>query len=137
MKAGVAPAVRFVWALPWTLFGLCFLPFAAPWTNGRVRWVAGVFELHGRGIDWCLRHLTLLPGGAAAITFGNTVLGRDAEALESTRSHERVHVRQYGRWGLFFVPAYVIASAWLKLRGRDAYRENPFEVEAYAKEDCG
>ena len=32
----------------------------------------------------------------------------------------------------FEIPAYLGASAYLFLRGRDAYRDNPFEVEAYA-----
>ena len=36
-----------------------------------------------------------------------------------------------GRWGLLFVPAYLACSAWLWLRGYDAYLDNPFEVEAY------
>ena len=36
------------------------------------------------------------------------------------------------RWGILFVPAYLSASVYLYFRGRDAYRDNPFEVEAYA-----
>jgi hypothetical protein len=52
------------------------------------------------------------PGGALAITFGHVVLARDEAALTLTRMHERVHVRQYERWGPAFIPAYVLASAW-------------------------
>ena len=96
--------------------------------------VDGVLELHGRGIAWVLRHLVPIRGGAAAMTFAHVVIGRDAECLESTREHERVHVRQYERWGILFYPAYLLASLWLLLRGRDAYLENPFEREAYGFE---
>ena len=46
---------------------------------------------------------------------------------------ERVHVRQYERWGPFFLPAYFACSLAALARGRDAYRANPFEKEAFEK----
>ena len=55
------------------------------------------------------------------------------DLFAKTRAHERVHVRQCERWGPLFVPAYLGVSLWLMARGRDAYRDNPFEVEAYAE----
>ena len=66
------------------------------------------------------------------MTMGHVVFGQTDAALDITRRHEHVHVRQYERWGPLFVPAYLAASALLYLRGRDGYRENPFEIEAYA-----
>jgi len=30
----------------------------------------------------------------------------------------------------FFVPAYLLCSLLLRLRGRDGYRDNPFEIRA-------
>lgn len=93
--------------------------------------VDGVLEVHGPLLAWLLTHVTLVPGGAAAITFGHVVLGRDRGALESTRAHERVHVRQCETWGPLFVPAYLLASLWAVLRGRHPYLQNWFEVEAY------
>jgi hypothetical protein len=69
------------------------------------------------------------------MTLGHAVFGRDRAALDLTRQHEHVHVRQYSRWGLFFIPADLGWSSWLYLRGRDGYRDNPFEVEAYAEDD--
>jgi hypothetical protein len=30
-----------------------------------------------------------------------------------------------------FIPAYLLTSLYLKVRGRDAYRDNPFEREAF------
>ncbi|MGL5096793.1 MAG: hypothetical protein ACRDD1_14455, partial [Planctomycetia bacterium] len=71
---------------------------------------------------------------AAALTLGHVVLGRDRARLDATRAHEAVHVRQYETWGPFFIPLYLGLSAVLYLRGRDAYRENPFEREAYDQE---
>ena len=65
------------------------------------------------------------------MTLGHVVLGRDREALEWSRAHERVHVRQCERWGPFFLPAYGVASLIAMSRGERAYRDNAFEREAY------
>ena len=45
--------------------------------------------------------------------------------------HETVHVRQFERWGLLMGPAYLLASFVLWIAGRQPYRDNPFEREAY------
>jgi hypothetical protein len=126
----------YVWVLPTSAVGLCFVPLAL---LGRRRgWavVDGVLELHGPAIALILRYCTLLPGGASAITFGHVVLARDAASHERTRAHERVHVRQCQRWGPLFIPAYLTASLIAKLRGGNAYRDNAFEREAYAATDA-
>jgi hypothetical protein len=120
---------RYIWALPNSIIGLLFWP-SLLFTNGRARAVDGVLELHGPFIAWVLRHLVPLPGGAAAITLGHVVLGRDADALSATRVHERVHVRQYERWGPLFIPAYLIAAMWAALAGTGAYQGNYFERAA-------
>jgi hypothetical protein len=62
------------------------------------------------------------------------VLGTSRAALDATRAHERVHVRQYERWGPLFVPLYLAASIWAAVNGGDAYYDNPFEREAWAVE---
>ncbi|QOV87344.1 hypothetical protein [Humisphaera borealis] len=123
----------YAWALPTTAVGLLFVPAAL--IGGRLRWVDGVLELHGGGVRYFLEHGTLLPGGASAMTLGHVVLGRDQAALDRTRSHERVHVRQVERWGPLFLPAYVVASIVAAVRGRDAYRDNMFEREAFADDE--
>ena len=114
-----------LWPLPYTLVGIA----VGLLLGGRFRTVDGVIEVHGPAIARLLKRLPVSP---LAITLGHLVFGRDAAALRLTRDHERVHVRQYERWGLLFVPAYLIASAAIYLRGRDGYRANPFEIEAYA-----
>ena len=65
------------------------------------------------------------------MTLGHVILGASEADLDAARRHEQVHVRQYERWGPLFIPAYLAASAWLWLRGRDPYRDNPFERQAY------
>ena len=120
-----------LWTSPNTALGLCFVP-AALLSGGRVRRVEGVLEVHGPAVAWLLRWGSVLPGGVAAVTFGHVVVGRDAQTLDRTRRHERVHVRQYERWGPFFLPAYLLASVAALARGGDAYRDNRFEREAYA-----
>jgi len=65
------------------------------------------------------------------MTLGHTVLGLTGAGLDVVRNHELVHVRQFERWGPFLIPAYLLASLVLWLRGRDAYHDNPFEVEAF------
>lgn len=78
------------------------------------------------------RFLQRCPQEPIAMTLGHTVIGQTAAALDLTRRHELVHVRQYEHWGPFFIPAYLLCSLWQWLRGRDPYRDNPFEVEAFA-----
>jgi hypothetical protein len=125
-------AVIYLWVLPTTAVGFP-LTIAALLSGGRARWVEGVLEVHGGLATLYLRHVVSLwlRGGASAMTLGHIVLGVSYEALEVTRSHERVHVRQCERWGPFFIPAYLLASAYQWSRGRQAYRENPFEREAF------
>lgn len=119
-------AVKYLWALPTTCAGL---PFAL--LNPRTcRVVNGVLEIHGGCAKWFLQHCTILDGGAAAMTLGHIVIAIDQNALDHTRTHERVHVRQCERWGPFFLPAYLLCSAYLLLRRRDAYLDNPFEIAA-------
>ena len=118
----------YLWALPTTLVGVLFIPAAL--MGGSAQWKDGVLELYGGGVQWFLRHCTLLKGGAAAMTLGHIVLGLDRQTLERTRTHERVHVRQCERWGPFFIPAYLICSLYVLLKGKNAYLDNPFEVAA-------
>lgn len=122
--ASVLSIAAYLWAGPNTCFGIVM-----GWLlGGQFEIVQGVIEVHGRHVAATLRRLWL---PAMAITLGHCVLGQTRGGLDATRAHERVHVRQYERWGVFFIPAYLAAWAWLSCLGRDGYRENPFEVQAY------
>lgn len=125
-------ALVYLWVSPATALGLLFAPLSML-GGGRVRVVRGVIEIHGPIVRLFLRRCVPIPGGASAMTLGHVVIARDQQCLDLSRDHERVHVRQYERWGPLFVPAYLLASAVIKLRGGDAYLDNPFEREAYGR----
>lgn len=114
---------RVLWAAPNTLIGLALGLLLLP-LGARIRQVGGALEIAA------LRQPPRRPWPFAAITFGHVILGTHAQALERLRAHERVHVRQCERWGVLFLPAYLLAGAWQGLRGRNVYWDNPFEVEA-------
>lgn len=129
----MSPLVRpliYLWALPTTSVGLVATALTLV-TGGRARWHTGVLEVRGGFSAFFLRRLVPLPGGATAITLGHVVLARDAAAHESTRAHERIHVKQCERWGPLFIPAYLTMALILKVRGKDSYHDNPFEREAF------
>jgi hypothetical protein len=119
-----------LWAFPTTLVGLPFAALAVA-TGGHIARVDGVLEARG---GWVSRLLRRLPIGrqGCAVTLGHVVLGTSRSTLAATRAHERVHVAQCERWGPLFLPAYAAASLWAWLRGRDPYRDNRFEREAFA-----
>ena len=131
----ILAVLRTLWTLPTTMVGLFIGGLCTPF-GSRWQFHTGVLECHGGAVAWLLEHATLLEGGAMAITFGDVVLGRSKAALDLTRTHERVHVRQCHRWGPLFIPAYLTASVIAWLRRQDPYRANPFEREAYAVSDA-
>jgi hypothetical protein len=115
----------YAWAAPTTLMGLAGVVLAE-----HVAVVDGVLEGHGPQIGRAF-DLVAPRRSIVAMTLGHVVLARSRAALDATRAHERVHVRQCERWGPFFVPAYVAASVAARLRGGDAYFDNRFEREAW------
>jgi hypothetical protein len=121
--------VRYIWAAPTTAIGLLVV-LVSCW-RVRARVVDGVLEAHGPVLAWLLTHLTLVRGGVAAMTLGHVVIARDHQALELTRAHERVHVRQCEVWGPLFLPAYFASSLFALARGGHFYFDNRFETEAY------
>lgn len=129
--AAIRRILAYIWASPYTLLGLaiggvglCF--------GGRAQRRRGVIEFHSGGARWFVRHL---PHGefTLAFTLGHTVLGQTEAALDISRDHEHVHVRQYERWGPLMGPVYLGWSAYLWLRGGRPYLDNPFEREAYGE----
>jgi len=115
------------WAAPTTALGLLAGGLALA-TGGRARWRRPVVEFHGGFVSWFLARM---PNQPIAMTLGHTVLGATAAALDITRDHELVHVRQCERWGPLFLPAYLACSLVLWVARRDPYYDNPFEREAY------
>jgi hypothetical protein len=112
------------------MLGLILAPIAVL-QGGNIQVVNGVLEVHGGIVTRLLRRGLPWVGPGAAMTLGHVVLGCDAMCLQKSRSHERVHVRQYERWGPMFIPAYLLLCLYLYLRGRHPYFDHPFEREAF------
>jgi hypothetical protein len=68
-----------------------------------------------------------------AITLGRDIFSwRQLDECEL--AHELCHVRQWKANGLRYVPRYLAASRAAKAAGKDSYRDNAFEAEAYRVE---
>ena len=133
MKRAVLLPASYLWASPNTMLGLCFLPLALL-SGGKVQRVSGVLEIYGGFTTFFLSRMLAI--NASAMTLGHVVLGQSRELLDYTRNHERVHVRQYQRWGPAFLPAYFLSSGYAWWCGKRAYLDNRFEREAYAIAPC-
>jgi hypothetical protein len=73
--------------------------------------------------DRGLAHLILTRRGYVAITLGHVIVFT-REPTDGLWRHELVHVDQYRRYGLAFLPLYLRAYA------RHGYAAHPFEREA-------
>ncbi len=120
-----------LWASPYTLLGL-FVGLVGVCTGGRARRRGRVIEFYGGGVKWLSQRF---PDGqfTLALTLGHTILGPTDAALDISRDHEMVHVRQYEGWGPLMGPAYLGCSLVLWLMRRRPYHDNPFERQAYAE----
>ncbi|MEX2188561.1 MAG: hypothetical protein WD875_17265 [Pirellulales bacterium] len=121
--------LAFAWASPYTLVGAS-IGFVGLCTGGHARRRGRIVEFYGGAVKWFITHL---PNGqfTLAMTLGHTVLGQSDASLDVAREHEMIHVRQYERWGIFFGPAYLLASLAVWISGGRVYRDNAFEREAY------
>jgi hypothetical protein len=135
-KMSLLRLVKYLWTAPNTLLGLALLPSALSGRGG-VQVVCGVMEVNSALIAVLFDRLLHRWGPISAITLGHVILGRSHEALEVTRVHERIHVRQYENWGPFFIPCYLLSSLLAYRRGDDPYRDNRFEREAYEQAGGG
>jgi hypothetical protein len=121
--------LRYLWAAPYTVLGL-LLGAVGVLFGATARRHHGVVEIYGGRLGQALGRLPDLLH-FSAMTLGHVILAVDRSALAQLRLHEHVHVRQYERWGPLFLPAYLLSSLLQLLRGRNPYRENHFERQAY------
>ncbi len=132
MTPRIVRIAKLAWAGPCSLVGLAFA-LAVLLCGGRGRRNAGTLEVslhrNGSAEGWLLRALPF-----RAITLGHVIVAATPRELARLRAHELIHVRQYERWGPLFFFAYAASSLWQLLRGRRAYWDNHFEVEARASE---
>ncbi len=121
--------VRYMWAAPASAVGLVLLLVARA-AGATVAPLDGTLEVGGGRIALFIARLPQFMR-FNAITFGHVILGIDHDVLAQCRTHERVHVRQYERWGVLFFPLYLGSSLVELLRGRNPYWNNYFERQAY------
>ena len=121
--------LKILWASPYSALGVA-VGVLGMISGGRGRFRKGAVEFYGGATAWLVRRLPPGPG-TQGMTLGHVILGQTAEGLDDCSDHERVHVRQFERWGPIMGPAYLLSSLWLWWAGRDAYLDNPFEREAY------
>jgi hypothetical protein len=117
--------LRYLWALPVTMAGLV-LALASQLTGGSERVREGIIAVSG-GISAMLLYPSRLHRGGAAMTLGHVIIARDKKCLSQSWNHERHHVRQFEKWGLFLIPACWLVGFVLRFRGYDPYLDNPFE----------
>ena len=122
-------SLAYGWAFPTTCIGLLAGGLTLI-SGGHAQIRRGTIEFHGGFSRWFGRKR-----GFAAMTLGHVVIGRDPQCLDACRDHEAVHVRQVERWGPFFIPAYLLASAWAWKKGQHYYLDNVFELEAYGEDE--
>lgn len=119
-----------VWALPLTLPGL-LLAIPILLARGHLRLIltpTPAAIVSGPFADFLLaRH----PFGAmCAMAIGHIIIAEQQGLTRQILTHELTHVRQAALWGILFPFAYLAASLWARLHGRDAYWHNVFEIEA-------
>jgi len=128
---GTVRVIRYLWAAPCSLMGL-LLAFVAFLCGASVRKFSGTLEVAGGRFGFWISRLPF-SWRFYAITLGHVIIGESHAMLLAHREHERVHVRQYERWGILFIPLYCISSLLQYCHGRDSYHENRFEREACSR----
>lgn len=124
--------IAYAWVAPNTALGL-LLGLVMISLGGKVHFIDGVAEFHGGWVGNFFASRSH-PFCFGAITVGHVILATCHNELSALRAHEHVHVRQYERWGIFFLPTYALSSLWELCHGRNGYWNNCFEKQAYAEE---
>ena len=119
----------YLWVVPVSFLGL-LIALVARGSGGSLAIVDGVLEAAGGWPARIMRRGFPFSGAVSALTLGHVVIGISSGALHATRAHERVHVRQFERWGMLLLVAYPAAGVLAWLKGRHPYYDNHFEREA-------
>lgn len=120
----------YLWAAPISLLGLALGILSLP-GGCTLRVKEGVLECAGGRILSALLSALGRNMQIQAITLGHVVLARNNETMQALRFHERIHVKQYERWGLLFLPLYFGSSLLALIVGKDPYFDNHFEKAAF------
>ena len=126
----VISLIGILWALPLSLLGV-LLALPVWLAHGRIYSVSAAVPallVHGRLGDRLLARHPF--GPMAAMAIGHIIIVRQHGLTPHILRHELTHVRQAACWGVLFPFAYLAASAWALLQGRQAYWHNHFEIAA-------
>lgn len=119
----------FVWALPITVFGFLYV------------WLLGAKWMGLEPQDWSLHYLCPENGrgqkflhrfNIGAQTVGSLIVYAQVPGARMVK-HERVHVRQCMKFGVFHMLFYWTLSVLAWMYGQDIYRGNDAEEEARDK----
>ncbi len=131
---GRHPRNRDLWrGIPGDIMGLMVMRgcgIAAPTSQVESGEVTALLVEDPRVERWFRIHL--MP--VRAQTVGNYIFARETVS-PAILAHECEHIRQWERFGPFFLAAYLGSSALAFLRGRRPYWDNHFEAAARASAD--
>ena len=119
---------KVIWAAPCSIIGLAVAASIVA-LGGKAKYSSIALEVTFRPSEaQCRKLARMLP--FHAITLGHVIIAVTEHDLNCLRAHELIHVQQYERWGVAFFVAYAASSIWQLLKGRKAYWDNYFEVQA-------
>ena len=126
-KNSIVKILAFLWILPYGIIGtLAALLFWAL-RQARPRIKDGAIDLSVNG--WLGKKFSAADWGAFTLSWTILYWGDDQAADPGVRKHERQHVHQALRYGILYPIVYLIYGM------QHGYKNNPFELEAYAKQD--
>src|SRR6476661_5497934 len=97
VRRAIKKTCLIAWASPYSAAGV-LIGVVGILTGGKGRMRAGALEFYGGATAWLVRHLPT-GRGTLGMTLGHVIIGQTAHGLDQCSSHERVHVRQFERWG--------------------------------------
>lgn len=131
---GAWRSLRHAWrALPGDLMGLMVMRGCGIRTSSRIVDAGDVSAVLVENPD-IGRYFDVQMMPVQAQTLGRCVFAR-GPIPEHTLEHEIEHIRQWQRFGPFYLPLYFASSGVALLRGRRPYWDNRFEVAARLRAD--
>lgn len=129
--------IGWIWLLPVHIAGLFwFLPMLIKGNFENVWW-----DWNWWCLNWNLKDDSKFVKesmeGWWGFVIGNNIVYVNDDPLDAHYDykhmiHEQQHVKQNYLFGMFFYPAYMLATAYIYLfqHGKHSYHDNPFEVNA-------
>ena len=124
-----------LWASPITL--LCFLFYIGPfWIFKWIKYeewseLAWVWTLSPKAPEWLQKKWKTRRGESCGAFIIMKKHPESSEELTKSLIHEKEHIKQMMRFGIFQPILYVLCTLLLSVMANvDSYRDNPFEIAA-------